>query len=160
RPRPDHPRRRPRGLRSPRRPPRGFRSAAAPERSCRCRVRDGGDGSEGSGGSGEGQGWAGRGVGAGSYPPLRAILRSELPCLPQKRIIKRARQTGTQGSFSAVVGIAHMADSPGFTPDMISTLLRERAPENRSRDYKLALPGNSDRDVKDFLIDVSAFANT
>ncbi|MCD6394509.1 MAG: ATP-binding protein, partial [Planctomycetes bacterium] len=42
----------------------------------------------------------------------------------------------------------------------IKCLIDEQVAESRVLDYKKALYGNSDRDKKDFLIDVSAFANT
>ncbi|WP_053322557.1 helix-turn-helix domain-containing protein [Mariprofundus ferrooxydans] len=41
----------------------------------------------------------------------------------------------------------------------IQDLLDNEVPEGRSLDYKLTLPGNSDADKKEFLADVSSFAN-
>ncbi|MBN2476588.1 MAG: ATP-binding protein [Pirellulales bacterium] len=41
----------------------------------------------------------------------------------------------------------------------IDALLADGVPEGRSIEYKLALPGNSDKDRKEFLADISSFAN-
>jgi hypothetical protein len=46
------------------------------------------------------------------------------------------------------------------TADDLVALVANRSPEGRSLDYKEALPGNADADRKDFLADVSSFANT
>ncbi len=42
----------------------------------------------------------------------------------------------------------------------IEDLLRNQVRESRTIDYKLVLPGRTDADVKEFLADVSSFANT
>lgn len=44
--------------------------------------------------------------------------------------------------------------------DDIEQLIQESVSESRTLDYKEELPGNSDQQKKDFLADVSAFANT
>ena len=41
----------------------------------------------------------------------------------------------------------------------LQSLVDNRVPENRMLEYKVDLPGHSDRDKKEFLSDVSAFAN-
>ena len=41
----------------------------------------------------------------------------------------------------------------------LQTLLDDEVPEGKTIDYKEALPGNSDSDKKEFLYDISAFAN-
>lgn len=46
-----------------------------------------------------------------------------------------------------------------ITADDIQALLSNKVPEGRSLDYKLTLPGNRDTDKKEFLADVSSFAN-
>ena len=43
-------------------------------------------------------------------------------------------------------------------PDLLK-LLDDKVPEGRCLEYKAALPGKSDSDRKEFLKDVSAFAN-
>lgn len=42
----------------------------------------------------------------------------------------------------------------------LQTLLDDEVPEGKTIDYKEALPGNSDSDKKEFLYDISSFANT
>lgn len=53
-----------------------------------------------------------------------------------------------------------MPNSVRMTPEVIASLLRNRVPEGRLYEYKQALPSSSDRDVKEFLADVSSFANS
>ena len=45
-------------------------------------------------------------------------------------------------------------------PDHIAELLKHGVREGRSLDFKRDLPGNADREKRDFLADVTAFANT
>ena len=45
------------------------------------------------------------------------------------------------------------------TTEDVKALLANEVPENRLLEYKESLPGNSDSDKKEFLADVSAFAN-
>ena len=42
----------------------------------------------------------------------------------------------------------------------VQALITDAVPEGRTVDYKLALPGASDAEMKEFLADVSSFANT
>ncbi len=42
----------------------------------------------------------------------------------------------------------------------LQTLLENEVPEGKTIDYKEALSGNSDKDRKEFLYDISSFANT
>ena len=42
----------------------------------------------------------------------------------------------------------------------LQTLLDNEVPEGKTIDYKEALSGNSDSDKKEFLYDISSFANT
>jgi hypothetical protein len=51
-------------------------------------------------------------------------------------------------------------NSTRTTPEAIASLLRDRVPEGRLYEYKQILPSSSDRDVKEFLADVSSFANS
>lgn len=46
-----------------------------------------------------------------------------------------------------------------ITKDDIDALLANSVPEGRTIEYKLTLPGNTDSDKKEFLADVSSFAN-
>jgi hypothetical protein len=46
-----------------------------------------------------------------------------------------------------------------ITKDDIEALVRDQVTEGRSLEYKAALPGNSDGEKKEFLADVSSFAN-
>jgi hypothetical protein len=56
----------------------------------------------------------------------------------------------------------HPFDKPigNITLADIEALIQDQVPESRTLDYKRDLYTNSDRDKKNFLIDVSAFANT
>lgn len=47
-----------------------------------------------------------------------------------------------------------------ITKEYIDRFITEEKPESRFLDYKQKLPGNSDKDKKDFLADVSSFANS
>lgn len=47
-----------------------------------------------------------------------------------------------------------------FTEDNLLDLIANQVAEGRMLDYKLIQPGNSDDDKKEFLADVSSFANT
>ena len=47
-----------------------------------------------------------------------------------------------------------------YDGDDVQALLRNQVPEGRALDYKRDLPGTSDDDKKEFLADVSSFANT
>jgi predicted HTH transcriptional regulator len=42
----------------------------------------------------------------------------------------------------------------------LESLVQNSVSEGKSIEYKLSLPGNSDKDKKEFLADVSSFANT
>lgn len=53
-----------------------------------------------------------------------------------------------------------MPNSSRTTPETIASLIRDRVPEGRLCDYKQTLPSSSDRDIKEFLADVSSFANS
>ena len=46
-----------------------------------------------------------------------------------------------------------------ITKDNIDALLATGVPEGRTIEYKLALPDNADKDKKEFLADISSFAN-
>ena len=46
-----------------------------------------------------------------------------------------------------------------ITADDLQALIDAQAPEKRTLDYKATLPGNADADKKEFLADVSSFAN-
>lgn len=47
-----------------------------------------------------------------------------------------------------------------ISPDDIETLVQERIQESKTLEYKRELPGDSNGDKKEFLADVSSFANT
>jgi Putative DNA-binding domain len=47
-----------------------------------------------------------------------------------------------------------------LSEDDLLTLVDDKVPEGRDIDYKIALPGNSDSEKKEFLYDVSSFANS
>src|ERR1044071_7795937 len=53
-----------------------------------------------------------------------------------------------------------MTTSPRINREALEALLESRTPEGRHHEYKQALPSSSDRDVKEFLADVSSFANS
>jgi hypothetical protein len=46
-----------------------------------------------------------------------------------------------------------------ITPERLSTLVRDQVGEGRTLEFKRQLPGKKDADIKEFLADVSAFAN-
>ena len=48
----------------------------------------------------------------------------------------------------------------GWTPDDLDALMKAKVKESRFIDYKRDLPSNRESDIKDFLVDVSAFANS
>lgn len=54
-----------------------------------------------------------------------------------------------------------LKDKPAnrITADDIQALITNRIPEGRDLEYKEALPGGSDSEKKEFLADVSSFAN-
>ncbi len=41
----------------------------------------------------------------------------------------------------------------------LQSLVEDEVPENKNMEYKMSLPGNSDGEKKEFLADVSSFAN-
>src|SRR3954451_17276289 len=47
----------------------------------------------------------------------------------------------------------------GISKDDIDALVADEVREGRTLDYKEKLPGNADKDKKEFLADVSSFAN-
>lgn len=53
-----------------------------------------------------------------------------------------------------------MTFTPRTSRVTLEAILENKTPEGRHYDYKLTLPRSGDRDVKEFLADLSSFANS